>query len=447
MNFIFRLSLVLLSCFAFSVVNAQNPPQQVNANYQFKGGGSDSGGMRIPKYTTLPVHPGSVYMANGALAYQVSDSSVYAWDATTGAYRLVGPIVGIGGGDTVIGRIVQHGGTLTHSPLIKLNAFDLQYGIPSPGTGDNSGNIYEVKSPSGGSKNSNFVQLIESINAGQADTSHNEIMKWGWNTEKSANPNLPEDHYAMEFNYNPSNTGRVIENHLQLRGLDNVVHRLFSATTSMTANDSSISTSNWQFTGSKFDLFDIQGQQCISVFLNGGKSDMTWYWDQNIDETAVLQGWNSAGDTYNFSNENGGTKTLSMDGWNIVTLPSNDVSLATDFAFEKHGVAGSEAVCFLGNVYPSAIVPDTLSIGNVTSNWRESHIKNGYFKGSLVAGDQTAADATAVLDIHSTTQGFGPPSMTTVNKLAIVSPREGLQVYDNTLHQMSYYNGTSWVNF
>jgi hypothetical protein len=37
--------------------------------------------------------------------------------------------------------------------------------------------------------------------------------------------------------------------------------------------------------------------------------------------------------------------------------------------------------------------------------------------------------------------------MTTVQKLAIASPDEGLQVYDLTLHQMSYFNGTTWVNF
>lgn len=36
--------------------------------------------------------------------------------------------------------------------------------------------------------------------------------------------------------------------------------------------------------------------------------------------------------------------------------------------------------------------------------------------------------------------------LSTVDKLAIVSPIEGLQVYDLTLHQLSYYDGTVWVN-
>jgi hypothetical protein len=38
------------------------------------------------------------------------------------------------------------------------------------------------------------------------------------------------------------------------------------------------------------------------------------------------------------------------------------------------------------------------------------------------------------------------PQYTTTQKLAIVSPVEGEQVYDITLHMMSYFNGTIWVN-
>ena len=56
-------------------------------------------------------------------------------------------------------------------------------------------------------------------------------------------------------------------------------------------------------------------------------------------------------------------------------------------------------------------------------------------------------NSSAQLDIQSTTKGVLFPRMTTVQKLAIGSPAAGLQVYDTTLNQMSYYNGTTWVNF
>ncbi len=56
-------------------------------------------------------------------------------------------------------------------------------------------------------------------------------------------------------------------------------------------------------------------------------------------------------------------------------------------------------------------------------------------------------NASSVLDLESTTQGFLPPQMTTTQKNAIATPKEGLHVYDLTLHQGSYYNGTTWINY
>ena len=58
----------------------------------------------------------------------------------------------------------------------------------------------------------------------------------------------------------------------------------------------------------------------------------------------------------------------------------------------------------------------------------------------------TSPQASAVLQADSTTQGFLPPRMTTTQKNAIASPATGLQVFDTTLNQMSYYNGTTWTN-
>jgi len=58
-----------------------------------------------------------------------------------------------------------------------------------------------------------------------------------------------------------------------------------------------------------------------------------------------------------------------------------------------------------------------------------------------------SSSASAILQADSTTKGFLPPRMTTTQKNAIGTPAAGLQVYDTTLNQMSYYNGTTWVNF
>ena len=59
----------------------------------------------------------------------------------------------------------------------------------------------------------------------------------------------------------------------------------------------------------------------------------------------------------------------------------------------------------------------------------------------------TTPNASAKLEVSSTTQGVLLPRMTTTQKNAISSPVEGLEVYDLTLHQKSYYNGTTWINY
>jgi hypothetical protein len=94
---------------------------------------------------------------------------------------------------------------------------------------------------------------------------------------------------------------------------------------------------------------------------------------------------------------------------------------------------------------------NALLIGNLkstplifgTNNIERARITSA---GRLLLGT-TTENNSALLNITSTTQGVLFPRMTTVEKLAIGTPAAGLQVYDTTLNQMSYYNGTLWVNF
>lgn len=54
------------------------------------------------------------------------------------------------------------------------------------------------------------------------------------------------------------------------------------------------------------------------------------------------------------------------------------------------------------------------------------------------------ANASAILQADSTTQGFLPPRMTTTQKNAISSPATGLVVYDTTLNKLAVYTGAGW---
>jgi hypothetical protein len=62
--------------------------------------------------------------------------------------------------------------------------------------------------------------------------------------------------------------------------------------------------------------------------------------------------------------------------------------------------------------------------------------------GSLGIG--VAANASALLDVQSTTKGVRMPNMTTTQKNAIASPAAGLMVFDTTLAKLAVYTGAAW---
>jgi hypothetical protein len=55
-------------------------------------------------------------------------------------------------------------------------------------------------------------------------------------------------------------------------------------------------------------------------------------------------------------------------------------------------------------------------------------------------------DNSAMLEVQSTTKGVLLPRMTTVQRNAIATPANGLQVYDTNTNSIWYYNGSFWVN-
>ena len=64
--------------------------------------------------------------------------------------------------------------------------------------------------------------------------------------------------------------------------------------------------------------------------------------------------------------------------------------------------------------------------------------------GTANFGAGGAANASAQLEITSTTKGFLPPRMTTTQKNAIASPATGLVLYDSTTNKLCCYNGSTW---
>jgi hypothetical protein len=91
--------------------------------------------------------------------------------------------------------------------------------------------------------------------------------------------------------------------------------------------------------------------------------------------------------------------------------------------------------------------------GNVTgyTNYRGIEIEDldsffGTTSGSVGIGVNTSINASAILDITSTTKGFLPPRMTNAQRAAIASPAVGLIVYCTDATEGLYvYKSTGWT--
>lgn len=147
---------------------------------------------------------------------------------------------------------------------------------------------------------------------------------------------------------------------------------------------------------------------------------------------SISQTWNTTGNpTLIFANV---TNTASGATANLMDL---QVGGASQFRINKTGT-----ITINGPI-------NNINSGIIQIGGDGTTSANSYFNIiSQSAGiGVSSIDASAKLHVESTSKGFLPPRMTTAQKNAIASPAAGLMVYDTTLNQMSYYNGTAWVNF
>jgi len=75
--------------------------------------------------------------------------------------------------------------------------------------------------------------------------------------------------------------------------------------------------------------------------------------------------------------------------------------------------------------------------------WTAFPFWGGSWRGVKIGGANAPPDLSACLELDSTTKGFLPPRMTTVQMNAIVTPATGLMVYDTDTNQWMGYDGTS----
>lgn len=127
-------------------------------------------------------------------------------------------------------------------------------------------------------------------------------------------------------------------------------------------------------------------------------------------------------------------------GLTIENNSSGDVAL--------FGAGGGTGVTFYGG-----IIADASAVFNESGGNNDVRIE-GDTNANLFVTDASAdaigigtatPDASAVLDVTSTTKGFLPPRVTTTERNAIGTPAEGLLVFDTDLDSLYIYASGAWA--
>ena len=147
---------------------------------------------------------------------------------------------------------------------------------------------------------------------------------------------------------------------------------------------------------------------------------------------------------FDFSNSRAFDPTLSVNySQKLINgaMTINSTGIANFFGVDSRTTDNSASIA--NNVY--AIYGDaTLGTNTSANRWAGYFVGRGYFSQVLAIGT-TSPNASALLDITSTTKGFLPPRMTNAQMVAIATPAAGLVVYDTTNNKLNVYDGTNWV--
>ena len=114
--------------------------------------------------------------------------------------------------------------------------------------------------------------------------------------------------------------------------------------------------------------------------------------------------------------------------------------------FEQTGTAAMDAFIINPSIYTTG--DGTTGSGNNLLRVANTGVDQFVIDTDGKVGIGTnAPDASASLDIASTSRGFLTPRMTTTERDAIATPATGLMVYNTTSNTFDYYDGAAWASF
>jgi rRNA-processing protein FCF1 len=106
----------------------------------------------------------------------------------------------------------------------------------------------------------------------------------------------------------------------------------------------------------------------------------------------------------------------------------------------------ADAGTLTGTILKSTVTASSLTSVGIIASLTTGAITNS---GKLIVGASSAASASAILEVSSTTQGFLPPRMNYYQRTQIASPIAGLTIWCSNCGasgEMQVFNGGAWTN-
>ena len=159
--------------------------------------------------------------------------------------------------------------------------------------------------------------------------------------------------------------------------------------------------------------------------------------EQNVSSSLVgisirqLSATGNAGAAYNLISNNGNGRIIKAGGgYSSKFTKNNDLILLND--------SNGGNLCLLADA-SSGTNQGEIQFGAGGSSTAQMILRKN---GTLDIN--TTENASAILNVNSTTKGVLLPRLTTTEVNAIVSPATGLTVYNTTVNTLCFYNGSSW---
>jgi hypothetical protein len=182
-------------------------------------------------------------------------------------------------------------------------------------------------------------------------------------------------------------------------------------------------------------------------------SELSSYATDNAFQTAITNAGLSLSDGMMYYNTTD-SRVHYYDGsaWKVLAIKTGDTLVNTTLTTPTISTINNTGTLTLPTSTDTLVgrnTTDTLTNKTLTSptitGTGTATFADETVTGALRVGSSGSADSKSVLDLVSTTKGFLPPRMTTIERDAISSPTTGLVIYNTSTNKMNVYNGSSWV--